>query len=157
MSLSTIASASPIEPELQPSTVGSLVDLLTCRYAPVQTVLIALLDVTDVIALKKTNKALYVEMADYQKNIDYNINQKLRSFFQDPKAFRSVQARCDALLWGSLGKNFLSRRRRSETRIAITLNEDLPLMCTYLKSDGYIKQLQPDPQNDQTPRLTALT
>jgi hypothetical protein len=134
------------KPDNKPPT--GLCDLLNARYAPVQTALMAHLDIIDIIMLKKTNKALYTDISHYLKNNDYNINQKLKPFFQDPVTFRSVQARCDALLWGLFARDFMSRRTGGSSSLLINVNDNLPLMCSYLESSGYTKMPERNGSSD---------
>ena len=76
----------------------TLIDLLITTYAPIQTRVLSYLYIADVLALAKCSKQL-----DLRPNLAataFKINYHLRRFVADPKAFRSVQAKCNALIVG---------------------------------------------------------
>ena len=87
----------------------TLCDFLSTRFAPIQAVLMSHLDTAELIDLKMTNKALKANISKTLENKDYNIDQKLKPFFKDSKAFRSVQAHCDAILFGAFARRFFGR------------------------------------------------
>jgi hypothetical protein len=74
----------------------SLIDLLTPRYAPIQSFIISCLDIGDIVALTRTCRALTGNYST-SKALKFDINILLKIWFQDPCAFRSVQGQCHAL------------------------------------------------------------
>jgi hypothetical protein len=74
----------------------SLIDLLTPRYAPIQSFIISCLDIGDIVALTRTCRAL-TDNYSTSKALKFDINILLKIWFQDPCAFRSVQGQCHAL------------------------------------------------------------
>jgi hypothetical protein len=71
----------------------TLADLLSSRFAPIQEALLPLFDPKSIVALSKTSKEIRTTVRKIP-----NINKELKTFFKDPRGFRSVQAQCDALI-----------------------------------------------------------
>ena len=118
----------------------TLCDFLSTRFAPIQAVLMSHLDTADLIDLKMTNKALKANISKTLENKDYNIDQKLKPFFKDPKAFRSVQAHCDAILFGAFARRFFGRISVPDNTLNIGVNANLEAMYAYLETEGYVKK-----------------
>ena len=72
--------------------------------------------------LSKTCRYAYNAVQEYMSKV-YNINKALRRFFEDPLAFRSMQAITSTLVSGSFALQFLGRLYYPES--------DLDLYCNY--------------------------
>jgi hypothetical protein len=82
------------------------------RYVPVQSSLLAHLDIRDIISLSQTTKRLS-GLYDTTIQSRGNINRALEHYFSSPKEFRNLQARTDALLAWDFAYNFFARRSPS--------------------------------------------
>jgi len=91
------------------------------------------------------------QLAQLQQSLqgkDDYLNQRLRTWFKDPQAFRSVQAACDALIFGSCARSFFTRTIGEEgdyRDLSIAINHTyLEEMRTFLETDGYVTDRNPD-------------
>ena len=100
-------SADSLSVAMEP-THFKLLDLLT-TYTPVQDSVLRYLDIGDIIALSRTTKA-FSDYVGLVQRTQFNINEKLKAFVTDPKAFRSLQAKHNILISGSFAFSFMLRR-----------------------------------------------
>jgi hypothetical protein len=115
--------------------MSSLVWLLTSQYAPIQSAMQAHLDVDEIISISRTCKALnplwkiFIDTA-------FNIYFLLRGYFNDTKAFRSLQANHGVLIFGGSARQFLSRIPVDRLELSIG-HLHVPVIQTNLISEGY--------------------
>lgn len=115
----------------------TLVDLLYSTYAPVQTMLLAYLDIASVVALTKTCKA-FAELQPLMKVTAYNVNNLFQRFSADPTAFRSVQRDCAAIVAGKGVHEWIRRTGMFWNRVTVYVAEDASSgMIAYLEKEGY--------------------
>ncbi|KAF1937455.1 hypothetical protein EJ02DRAFT_55469 [Clathrospora elynae] len=129
----------------------TLADLLSTRFSPIQETLLPLFHQADIIALMKTSKDIHANVHYELKAKAFDINVKLRNFFKDPHAFRSVQAKCDALIPGDFARKFFDRT--PFRALVIYVDKDADGMKAYLEADGYtiVKSVvEDDPADDLT-------
>ncbi|KAF2247532.1 hypothetical protein BU26DRAFT_566501 [Trematosphaeria pertusa] len=125
----------PLLPPQHPKTTPA--DLLSSRFVPIQKRLLSHLSIAEIAALKQTSKA-FADMSSTLNATDYNINTKLKKFFSDPKAFRSVQANCNALLGGLFAQRFFARDKELPDKIEIYVQTNkVRLLRDYLIAEGY--------------------
>jgi hypothetical protein len=113
----------------------TLADLPSTRFAPIQQVLVPLLDLVDILSLFKTCKDTWINLLSFLQKSDWNINMKLGHFFEDPRAFRTVQAKCDALIVRDFARRFFTGS--SLLDLVIYVDKDVKSMEAYLKANGY--------------------
>jgi hypothetical protein len=115
----------------------TLIDLLSANYAPIQSSILSNLGAGDVTALTRTYKS-FADLWPTLRATDYNINLRLRKLFKDPRQFRLVQGRCNALIIAGSAQWFLARCRDTLSGLVITVAlEDKWTLVTYLESEGY--------------------
>jgi hypothetical protein len=135
----------------------SLVSLLTPRYAPIQSCILSCLDIGDIVALSRTCRALTNTYPTF-KTLNFNINEHLKLWFNDPCAFRSVQGQCNALITDSLATEFFMRKRKAHrrTRLSIYVSENhVTPLHEYLELESYTRLVWSDP-NDWVNRHRTL-
>jgi hypothetical protein len=119
--------------------VSPLVDLIT-RYIPVQNSLLANLDIIDIIALSRTTKA-FAKLYQSSLKMQFNINRNLEQYFTSPKAFRNMQAKCDASVAWTFVEDFFTRTNpvHDEGHMEIMVERGLPTtdMLSFLLADGW--------------------
>jgi hypothetical protein len=71
------------------------------RYAPVRERLLLALDGQTLVRLAQTSRAMHNSITSA-----WNVNTRLRRFFDDPVAFRAKLGQCDALIAGSFALQF---------------------------------------------------
>jgi hypothetical protein len=114
-----------------------VIDLLSLTYAQVQTTMLRYIDVRDVIALSRTCRAL---SSIWQRLLatSYKIDQQLRPFFNDAKAFRAVQRQCNAFITEAFARRFITRSGvQGRNHYIHVAKEHAPVLATYLVSEGY--------------------
>lgn len=79
------------------------------RYIPVQSSLLAHLDIKDIISLSQTTKRLS-GLYDTTIRAQGNINRALEHYFTSPIEFRNLQARTDALVACDFAYSFFAWR-----------------------------------------------
>jgi hypothetical protein len=89
--------------------MSSLIDLLTPRFAPMQSYILSCLDIGDIIALSRTCRAL-TDTSSTFKTLNFNINEHLKDWFNNPCAFRSVQGQCHALIGAPVALGLFMRK-----------------------------------------------
>lgn len=119
--------------------------LLSSSLAPVQAQILAYLGPKEFLALSKVSKPVYVGLKKGLRATIYNIDIKLKKFFSDPKAFRKVQAECNALIGdadgnfvdGNFVHRFLSNEQiPNELHLYVPYKEHATLE-RYLEAIGY--------------------
>ncbi|CAJ2513806.1 Uu.00g019250.m01.CDS01 [Anthostomella pinea] len=75
------------------------------QYLPVRKRLMKHLNTLEVLRLCQTSK----ELRSHLQLVEWDINKKLKPFFDDPISFRSCLGRCDALIFGDFALQFLER------------------------------------------------
>jgi hypothetical protein len=123
-----------------------LVDLMT-RYIPVQNSLLANLDIIDIIALSRTTKA-FAKLYQSSLKMQFNINRNLEQYFTSPKAFRNMQAKCDAIIASTFVEDFFTRTNpvHDEGRMEIIVEKGRPTadMLSFLLADGWTRIMSSD-------------
>jgi hypothetical protein len=129
--------------------MSSLIDLLTLRFAPMQSYILSCLDIGDIIALSRTCRAR-TDTSSTFKTLNFNVNEHLKIWFNDPCAFRSVQGQCNALITDSLATEFFMRKSKAHrrTRLSIYVSENhVTPLHEYLELESYIKLVWSDPND----------
>jgi len=85
-----------------------LADLLA-RFTPVQDSVLNYLAIRDIVALSRTTKALSGCVGIVERT-QFNVNERLKRFFENPKAFRSLQAKHNIVIGGTFALGFMSRK-----------------------------------------------
>jgi hypothetical protein len=119
--------------------ISLLADLMT-RYIPVQNSLLANLDIIDIIALSRTTKA-FAKLYQSSLKMQFNIKRNLESYFTSPKAFRNVQAKCDAIIASTFAEDFFTRTNpmhdEGDIQIIVEQGHSTTDMLSYLLDDGW--------------------
>jgi hypothetical protein len=123
-------------PGARNATRIELSDLLSTRFAPIQERLLPLLGVVEIVALTKTSKK-FADMNEALRTKEYSINLKLKRWFSDPVAFRSVQAQCDALIIGDFARQFFPRLTALTNSLTLSLGDPYMSIVKFLTADGY--------------------
>ncbi|KAG9194089.1 hypothetical protein G6011_04124 [Alternaria panax] len=120
----------------------TIVDLLT-RYTPVQDIVLAELDIVDIISLSRTTKAFqgYVKLVG---GTQFNVDERLKHFVTSPSSFRVLQANHNIIIAGNFAYEFMARKPFGETTGKRQLDGLLAqkganaaaLQC-FLESDGF--------------------
>ncbi|XPS81696.1 hypothetical protein M3J09_013624 [Ascochyta lentis] len=121
------------------STMFTLIDLLSTTYAPVQTMILPYLGVAEVVALTRTCKA-FGQLPTVLEATAWNINHRLKRFFDDPQGFRSALGQCNGLIAGTFARRFFSRSdiKCDEIHIYLEYNPKCgKQLVSYLKDEGY--------------------
>jgi hypothetical protein len=117
--------------------LSPLAALFTTQYAPVQSAMLAHLDVGEIVALSRTCKAIAPIWKTFIAT-SFDINRLLGEYFRDPKAFRSLQANHGVLIVEDVVRQFFARRTEGVHRLRLLVNEkEYPGLHTYLESEGY--------------------
>jgi hypothetical protein len=120
-------------------TMIFLLDLLSPRYAPIQTCLLSCLGPGEIANITRTCRTLQCLWPTLRANM-FDLDRKLKRFFYDPRAFRSVQGECNALIYGLWAQEFFARHDDLKNKICISVHEDQKaLLLTYLESEGYTR------------------
>jgi hypothetical protein len=86
---------------------------------------------------------------------EHSINAHLGSSFKDPRAIRSVQAQCDAIITGSFARRFFNGYRQRDLGLVVDWN--VHAMCRFLETNGYEitsdSSSQPDSDSDDDSEL----
>ncbi|KAF2872834.1 hypothetical protein BDV95DRAFT_605425 [Massariosphaeria phaeospora] len=125
------------------SSKTTLADLLNSRFSPIQKKILSEMGPSEISALARTSKG-FEDMVDTLKAADYNINAKLLAYVSDPVKFRSVQAKCNALLRGGFVRAFLDRQETSLMTLKILTEDDegIEMMKEYLEAEGYAMSIK---------------
>ena len=94
------------------SHTSPLVHLLT-RYIPVQSAILACLNIKDIINLSNTTRR-FRPFFDAHIRVQGNINTALETYFGSPAEFRNVQARTDTIIGGDFVFDFMARHLHAE-------------------------------------------
>jgi hypothetical protein len=132
-----------------------LIDLLSDRYAPIQDSLLLHLGPAEIARLTCTCRAFGCLWPTLMKR-DYNINRHLRNLFMDPRAFRSAQAKSNALIMDGLAadySNFVTRENSQcgELIIFVDKHHITPLV-EYIEAEGY-ERWNPRPADPEMEKL----
>jgi hypothetical protein len=105
--------------------MASLVDTLTPRYAPTQSFIRSCLDPGNNAAITRTYRALTGTYSAF-KSLNFNINERLKTWIQDPCAFRSVHGQCHALIANPFAIGLFMREvlRPRRTLLHLYVNDD---------------------------------
>ncbi|CBX91443.1 hypothetical protein IAQ61_010793 [Plenodomus lingam] len=118
----------------------ALTDLLSGRFATIQENLHQYLNSANLVMLRGTSKRLRAEIDKY---CNFNIDARLNVLFKEPKAFRNLQAHCDAIIAGPFASYFFTRASKTHGKRVIVLifAEQHPLLLhEYLQQEGYSEQ-----------------
>ncbi|KAF2124370.1 hypothetical protein P153DRAFT_130608 [Dothidotthia symphoricarpi CBS 119687] len=117
--------------------MATLIDLLDARYAPIQTCMLQYLGVGEVVALQRTCKA-FGALQERLMATSYNINLRLSHFFRDPREFRSLLGKCNAVIADEFARRFFSRLNEAEYELMIFVAKDMyAVLAEYLRGEGY--------------------
>ncbi|KAI4952384.1 hypothetical protein J4E91_002853 [Alternaria rosae] len=116
----------------------TLADLLSTRFAPIQDAIMALLGPLETIALMLTSKTINKCINEKLLSGTFNIDATLKPFFQDTKAFRSLQARCNTLIGGHSAYCFFAGLPRFGC-IYLYVGQEVDAMIRYLEAEGYVR------------------
>ena len=112
---------------------------------PVQTRILSRLCPKDFTALSQVSKDVHKVLEDGLRSSCFNINAKLLKFFQDPRAFRRVQAQTGALIGDDFARKFSANQLQDvpdDLHVYIQyvqhkLEKSLATLCEHLESDGW--------------------
>lgn len=131
------------------SRQSQLVDVLT-RILPVQTTLLSLLDIKDIINVSKTTRGL-AHLRETHVRVQGNINRVLENYFTSPVDFRNVQARTDALIAYDFAYDLFARTHpvHHETAFSILVEKGTSTraMIECVQRDGWFRE--PDTLGDE--------
>ncbi|KAI4673124.1 uncharacterized protein J4E78_001631 [Alternaria triticimaculans] len=82
--------------------------LLSSSLAPVQETLISFLGPKDFATLAEVSTSVRTALSGGLPSCYQNIETKLKTFFEDPKAFRQVQANTGAIIGGDFARKFIA-------------------------------------------------
>jgi hypothetical protein len=123
-------------------TMVSFIDLLSVRYAPIQQSLLHYLSPGSIAKLTCTCRAFGCLWPTLMAS-EYNINLRLRQFFKDSRAFRSVQGCCNALIIDGYVPDYFDFFGRSDYLMySLELHCETKLvapLAEYIKSEGYVE------------------
>lgn len=119
----------------------SFVDVFN-KITPVQDSLLAHLDIEDILTLRRVTKRLEDPFKIVEAT-QFNINSRLKFYFDDPIAFRNQQAKSGAFITGCFVDDLFMRTKRnmkeSKTILDLAIQQSSATqMIKYLKSVGYI-------------------
>lgn len=121
------------------SHVPPLVHVLT-RYTPVQSSLLACLDINDIINLSNTTLRLR-PLLEMHLRVQGNINAALENSFDPPVDSRNVQARTNTLIAYEFTYAFMARQLKEATEMDLSLivgqGEAALELLAYLTREGY--------------------
>jgi hypothetical protein len=118
----------------RPTTLD-LADLMD-RYAPPQTSILQQLEIRDIISLSRVCKKLSF-VYNITITTQYNINDRLKRFFDSPVEFRNVQAETDAIICNSGALYFFLRRPLTDFSLFVSKGASTARMLEYLEEDGW--------------------
>ena len=120
------------------STMSSLVLLFTAQYAPMQSAMLAHLEIDEVIALSRTCKPLN-SLWNTFVSTSFDINKLLRGYFPDPISFRALQAEHAILIMSGSALQFFGRRQAKTPLLEIAVSQaSLPAVEAYILGKGYV-------------------
>jgi hypothetical protein len=81
--------------------------LFSSAIAPIQKQLVGFLDPVDFLAFSAVSKEVRCSLQNGLTSPIHNVNGKLKTFFDEPTAFRRVQAKAGALIGGNFARSFI--------------------------------------------------
>ncbi|KAI4676327.1 uncharacterized protein J4E88_007241 [Alternaria novae-zelandiae] len=120
------------------STSVTLADLLSTRFAPIQDAIMASLGPLERIALMLTSKTINKNINEKLLSGTFNIDVTLQPFFRNTKAFRSLQARCNALIGGPFAYCLFAGLPRFDC-IYLYVGQEVDAMTRYLEAENYVR------------------
>ncbi|KAF2644413.1 hypothetical protein P280DRAFT_534850 [Massarina eburnea CBS 473.64] len=130
----------------RPSSTN-LVDLLSSYNSPVQKSLLACLQPGEVATLNMTSTKFF-DMDRTLATSLYNINLKLKKFFDNPQGFRSLQGECNAIVVSDFALKFLSRDTLPDGLVIYAPQANAPKLKHWLEDQGYT-MAKPNEGNDE--------
>jgi len=120
--------------------------LLSSSLAPVQETLISYLGPKEFATLAEVSTGVGTALSGGLPSCYQNIETKLKTFFEDPKAFRQVQANTGAIIGGDFARKFIANELQTpvqELYIYIQYSEVKPLdlrtpMNDFLEQERWI-------------------
>jgi len=112
--------------------------------APVQKQLVDLLEARDFLALESVSKDVRAAIQHGTSSV-YNIDLRLKKFFQDPKAFRRMQAQTGVLIGGDFARAFFNTTTASVNKLHVycgypgcsKYGSGVAALKNYLTADGW--------------------
>ncbi|MCJ1392446.1 hypothetical protein MMC18_005313 [Xylographa bjoerkii] len=103
------------------------------QYYPMFDRLYSYLDVSDIVALTRTCKQ-FSGLDKLLLNTQWNVDRRLRRFVGNPKEFRALLGRHDALVSGDFALQFFERQVRQDCDLDIFVRKgsDTLALCNYL-------------------------
>ncbi|KAI4934888.1 hypothetical protein J4E85_002750 [Alternaria conjuncta] len=120
------------------STSVTLADLLSTRFAPIQDAIMASMGPLERIALMLTSKTINKNINEKLLSGTFNIDVTLQPFFRNTKAFRSLQARCNALIGGPFAYCLFAGLPRFDS-IYLYVGQEVDAMTRYLEAENYVR------------------
>ncbi|KAI0765137.1 hypothetical protein C8Q74DRAFT_1286445 [Fomes fomentarius] len=116
-----------------------LVDAFSCHL--IYDNILSRLELSSLIHLSAINRVIRHATQDFNWRA-YNIDKRLKRFFKDPCAFRSLQARTAAIISGSFAVQFFDRSfyPDSDVDIFVHPNRDMLDIGLFVSSQGYTYQ-----------------
>jgi len=118
--------------------------LLSSNLAPAQEEIKPHLDAADMLALRSVSKDVHRSLKEDISPLVYNIDNKLKKFFDDPKYFRQILAQTSALVGGDYARAFFDNRTSSVNKLDIYVHrvkdkreKASNLLVGYLTTAGY--------------------
>jgi hypothetical protein len=123
--MASISTTAPSSAGLRPM---NLAYLLSSRLVDVQEVIVSHLGPKDFFALERTSRGVRTSIKEAKECVIYNIDRKLNKYFDNPNAFRQVQAKTGALIGGEFARNFFANQ-------LLESSNELHIYCVYY--EGY--------------------
>lgn len=133
----------------------TLIDLPSTTFALIQTRVLSYLYITDVLTLARCSRQL--DFRPILTATAFNINYHLSRFFADPKTFRSVQTRCNALIVGRLVKELFTGGSRSKCLRILVEHTEIRSLQTFIEANSYTASYPDAEQVEYTKLISGHT
>jgi len=113
-----------------------LARLLSSSLAPAQSQIVCHFEPSDMLSLLRTSKSVHRSMKEAIA-VAYSIDVRLKKFFDDPQAFRRVQAECNALITGNFARAFFANDLMPQ-RLCFLVDEDgAASIRAFIETNGF--------------------
>ena len=110
-------------------------------HYPIFSTFCGYLSISEIVSLTRTCKKLS-GLYRYLLPLQWDVNEALRPFFDDPQCFRSQIAKCDALLIGQFAAQYFEKIVTESRRLDIVVQRDrVPLLNSYLSEEAGYKYI----------------
>ena len=107
-------------------------------YYPIFSTFCGYLSISEIVSLTRTCKKMS-GLYRYLLPLQWDVNEALRPYFDDPQCFRSQTAKCDALLIGQFATQYFERTVKGSRRLDVIVQRDRSqIINSYLSDEaGY--------------------